>query len=102
MARLRTRYQPEPNPVQPIFLTTDDRLSTRSLASRKASRQSVPLPCHISTDALLRIGRNTAETNKAGYQLSTPFYSDAQRVSSASKAEECHYRPLDLYELLRR
>jgi hypothetical protein len=32
------------------------------------SRQSVPLPCHISTDALLRIGMNTAETNIAGYQ----------------------------------
>jgi hypothetical protein len=30
--------------------------------------RAVPLPCHISTDALLRIGRNTAELNMADYQ----------------------------------
>ena len=47
-----TRYQPEPNPVQPIFLTTDP---------TQPSPQSVPLPCRISTDALLRIRRNTAK-----------------------------------------
>lgn len=35
-----------------------DRLATRS-----------PLPCHISTDALVRIERNTAEANMTGYQL---------------------------------
>jgi len=28
----------------------------------------VPLPSHISTDALLRIGRDTSETNMAGYE----------------------------------
>ena len=27
-----------------------------------------PSPCRISTDALLRIGRNTAESNMAGYR----------------------------------
>ena len=27
-----------------------------------------PLPCHISTDVLLCIGRNTAEPNTEGYQ----------------------------------
>jgi hypothetical protein len=32
------------------------------------SRRSVPLPSHISTDALLRIGRNAAETIMAGYE----------------------------------
>jgi hypothetical protein len=30
----------------------------------------VPLPCHISTDALLRIGRNTAET---GHRVAVTF-----------------------------
>jgi hypothetical protein len=30
------------------------------------SGQSVPLPCHIANDALLRIGRNTAASNMAG------------------------------------
>jgi hypothetical protein len=29
---------------------------------------AVRLPCHISTDVSLRGGRNTAETNTAGYQ----------------------------------
>jgi hypothetical protein len=41
---------------------------TRPSIRPQPSRQSVPLPCHISTDALLRIGRNTAETNMAVYQ----------------------------------
>jgi hypothetical protein len=36
---------------------------------RAPSRQSVPLPpCHISTDVLLRIGKNTARANAVGYQ----------------------------------
>jgi hypothetical protein len=37
-----------------------------------------------------------------GLPVNYAVYGDAQRVSSSSKAEECHYRPLDLYELLRR
>ena len=41
---------------------------TRQLIRPQLSRQSAPLPFHISTDALLRIGRNTTETNMAGYQ----------------------------------
>jgi hypothetical protein len=78
MSRSGARYQPEPNPVQPILLTTDPtgcrpaRLPNlpRNLA---ATRQLVrPQPgnqcCHISPDALLRIDRNTAETKIADYQ----------------------------------
>ena len=86
MSRSRTRYQPEPNPVQPIFLTTDptgcrharlpigtlmhhaectlqqtnlprNLAGTRQSIRPQPSRQSAALPCHISTDALLRIGR---------------------------------------------
>jgi hypothetical protein len=85
ISRSRTRYQPEPNPVQPIFLTTDptgcrharlpietlmhhaectlqqknlprNLAGTRQSIRPQPSRQSVPLPCHISTDALLRSG----------------------------------------------
>jgi hypothetical protein len=41
---------------------------TRQLIRPQPSRQSVPLPCRISTDALLRIGGNTAETNMVDYQ----------------------------------
>jgi hypothetical protein len=109
MSRCRTRYQPEPDPVQPIFLTTDptgrrhaglpigtlmhdaDRTrqqtnlppnlaETRQLIRPQPSRQSAPLPCHISTDALLRIGRNTTETNMA--VTSTPPYSLSPRAAS--------------------
>src|SRR4051794_3185764 len=36
--------------------------------NQEPSRQSVPLPSHISTDALLRIGRDTSETNMAGFR----------------------------------
>ena len=41
---------------------------TRQSIRPQPSRQSVLLPCRISTDGLLRIGRNTAETNMAGYR----------------------------------
>ena len=78
----RRRPRNSTNHVRPTILPwpTDARYTSesshRSAAAqahyspdgRQPSRQSAPLPCHISTDALLRIGRNTAETNMAGYQ----------------------------------
>ena len=118
MSRSRTRYQPEPNPVQPIFLTTDptgwrharlpirtlmhhaDRTrqqtnlprnlaGTRQLIRPQPSRQSVPLPCHISTDALLRSGgirrkriwRVTGKTRR--------FASDESRLPGWNLASPC-------------
>jgi hypothetical protein len=43
---------------------------TRQSIRPQPSRQSVPLPCHSLTDALLRIGRNAAETNMGGLPAS--------------------------------
>jgi len=57
--RIRKQLEAVPN---------DSPTGTRKLIKPQPFRQSAPLPCHNSTDALLRIGRNTAETNTAAYQ----------------------------------
>jgi hypothetical protein len=82
-------------------------LASETLQGRaRQSGHSIPA---ISASPLPHLDRCAAAYREeyggneyGGLPVNYAVYGDAQRVSSSSKAEECHYRPLDLYELLRR
>jgi hypothetical protein len=52
-------------------VTVSRTLSTRTESSPTYFLPTDPTRCHISSDSLLRIGRNAAEANMAGYQQGT-------------------------------
>jgi hypothetical protein len=70
--------------------------------NQEPSRQSVPLRSHISTDALLRIGRDTSETNMAGYEYRIfvkalyPSMFSGLRYTDNSPSASCLVRQLVL------